>query len=146
MIAPSQTLTALPVLAGKKLIVFDGTCVLCSGFFRFVLKRDPARKFHFATAQSALGEALYAHYGLKSGDYDTNLVILNGRLHREIDALAAVLREIGGAWRMGAIVAWLPAPAKTFIYNRIARNRYALFGRREVCYLPTPDLQARFLG
>jgi predicted DCC family thiol-disulfide oxidoreductase YuxK len=134
-----------PALRGRNVIVFDGVCVLCSAFFRFVLRHDRDRLFHFATAQSALGEALYAHLGLKSGDYETNLVLIDGQLHEELDAFAAVMRRLGWPWRAGAAAAWLPGPVKRFLYRRIARNRYAMFGRYDACYLPTPDLRARFL-
>lgn len=133
-------------LTDRKIIVFDGECVLCSGFFHFVVKRDPKGMFNFIIAQSDLGEALYQHYGLKGDDYKTNLVIINGQLYQDLDALAAVLREIGGLWRLAAWVSYLPGPVKKFLYNRIARNRYSLFGRRDSCYMPTPELKARFLG
>jgi predicted DCC family thiol-disulfide oxidoreductase YuxK len=134
-----------PVLEGRNVIVFDGVCVLCSAFFRFVLRHDRAARFHFATAQSDLGEALYAHLGLKRGDYETNLVLIDGELHEELDAFAEVMRRLGWPWRAGAAAAWLPGPLKRFLYRRIARNRYAMFGRRAECYLPTPDLRARFV-
>ena len=42
-------------IEGRDAIVFDGECVLCSGFFRFMLKRDRAGRFRYATAQSDLG-------------------------------------------------------------------------------------------
>ena len=45
-------------IEGRDAIVFDGECVLCSGFFRFMLKRDRAGRFRYATAQSDLGQAL----------------------------------------------------------------------------------------
>lgn len=141
-----EKMDAFPQLRGKSVIVFDGECVLCSGFFDFVVKRDHSQEFYFVVAQSALGEALYDHFGLKSGDYDTNLVLLDGRLFTELDALAAVLREIGGIWKGPALIRFLPKFLKTFLYNRIARNRYSIFGRREACYMPTPELEARFLG
>jgi predicted DCC family thiol-disulfide oxidoreductase YuxK len=141
-----DTLQKFPDLAGRKVIVFDGVCVLCTGFFNFVIRHDHTRTFAFATAQSPLGEALYAHFGLKGRDYETNLVILDGRLHKDLDALAAVLRQLGGIWRPLAATAWLPGPLKRFLYNRVARNRYAMFGRRAACYLPTPELRSRFLG
>lgn len=141
-----DVLAEFPVLKDRKVIVFDGECVLCSAFFRFVLRHDRAQAFHFLTAQSPLGEALYRHYGLKAGDYETNLVILDGILHEELDALAAVLRELGGRWPPLAAMDRLPRPFKRFLYRRVARNRYALFGRRESCYLPGPELAARFLG
>jgi predicted DCC family thiol-disulfide oxidoreductase YuxK len=36
-----------------RLIVFDGVCVLCNGFARFVAKRDADKRFRFNEAQSA---------------------------------------------------------------------------------------------
>ncbi len=50
----------------ENLIVFDGECVLCSGFFRFVLKHDREEKFLFATAQSTLGQQLYSDLSLRT--------------------------------------------------------------------------------
>ena len=72
--------TVLDAIKDKNVIVFDGECVLCSGFFRFVLKRDMQRQFHFMIAQSEAGEALYRHFDLKPNDYDTNLVLIEGKL------------------------------------------------------------------
>ncbi len=141
-----DVLERFPELKGRKVIVFDGMCVLCSGFFRFVVQRDRAAKFSFVIAQSPLGEALYAHYGLKAGDYDTNLVLIDGRLFTHLDTVPAVLAEIGGLWRAAAVLRLLPRPVRRFLYDRIARNRYAWFGRRETCLVPTPELRARFLS
>ena len=38
-----------------------------------------------------------------------------------------------------------PAFLRDWVYNKIARNRYRWFGKREVCMLPTEALKARFL-
>ena len=39
----------------------------------------------------------------------------------------------------------LPGPIRDTIYDMVARNRYRLFGRRDTCMIPTPDIAARFL-
>ncbi len=127
------------------LIVFDGDCVLCTGFFHFVLRHDQAQIFRFLTAQSARGEALYAEYGLKSKDYDTNIVILNGRLYTKCRAFLAVMYTLSWPWRALTLLRLIPRPLADWGYDRIARNRFALFGRRDTCMIPTPDLKARFL-
>ncbi len=134
-----------PQLAGRDVIVFDGVCVLCSGFMRFVVAHDCARQFHFVVAQSPLGEALYAHHGLKHGDYDTNLVFLDGVLHEKFDAFLAVMTALGWPWRALGALGVLPRSVKTWCYDRIARNRYAVFGRRDRCLVPDEALRARFL-
>ncbi len=141
----AETLARFPELAGRHLIVFDGDCVLCSGFFRFVLNRDTGRLYSFAIAQSPFGEALYAHFKLKPADYDTNLVLRDGELTTRLDAFAAVMSDLGWPWRALSVVRWLPRPIADGLYERIARNRYRLFGRRDTCLVPGPDVRARFL-
>jgi predicted DCC family thiol-disulfide oxidoreductase YuxK len=48
-------------------------------------------------------------------------------------------------WSLTPILYLLPRPLRDWLYNRIARNRYDWFGRRDVCYVPTPELRSRFL-
>lgn len=135
-----------PQLAGRDIIVFDGVCVLCSGFMRFVVRHDTTRRFHFVVAQSPLGEALYLHYGLTTrGDYDTNLVFRDGVLHERLDAFLAVMACLGWPWRAIGVLHVLPATAKSWLYERIARNRFAVFGRRATCLVPDAALRARFI-
>ncbi|MFW8634372.1 thiol-disulfide oxidoreductase DCC family protein [Cribrihabitans pelagius] len=126
------------------LIVFDGDCVLCCGFFRFVLRHDRAERFSFALAQSPAGQRLYRAEGLATESFDTMLVAAQGRVFQRLDAVAAVLRELGGPWRFLALCRFLPRGVKGALYTLIARNRFRLFGRREACLLPPPDLVRRF--
>ncbi len=116
-----------------RLIVFDGVCVLCNGFARFVAKRDADKRFHFTEAQSALGAALFRHYGLDVANYETNLLIQDGRAYGRIEAFVHIVSQLGGAWPCVRAVLLLPRPLRNKLYERIARNRYALFGRYETC-------------
>ncbi len=132
-------------LHGKDLIVFDGECVLCSRFFRFMLRYDKSSRFSYAIAQSTLGTQLYQALDLRIDDFETNLVIVNGQIYQRLDAFTAAMRALGGIWHLPALLRFLPSPLKNFAYHRIARNRYAIFGRYDTCMVPTPALQARFL-
>ena len=82
----------------KAIIVFDGVCVLCTGSARFVIERDGARAFRFATTQSPLGQALFRHYGLDTEAFETNLVLIDGRAYGKLDSVAAVCWRLGGGW------------------------------------------------
>jgi predicted DCC family thiol-disulfide oxidoreductase YuxK len=130
----------------KALVVFDGVCVLCSGFARFILKRDPAFAFRLTTAQSPLGQALFRHYGLGTETLETNLVLIDGRPYGKLDTVAAVAERLGGGWRLLSVLRAIPRPIGDWIYDRVARNRYALFGRTEHCMLPPPEWRNRFIG
>ena len=81
----------------KPIIVFDGHCVLCSGFANFVIRHDTSQKLRLLAAQSELGEALYAHFGLKPDDYSTNLLIEKGRVRVKSDGTMAMFAYLGGA-------------------------------------------------
>lgn len=136
---------ARAALGGRDVIVFDGECVLCSGFFRFVLRNDRAARFRFATAQSPLGQRLYADLGLPTDAFETNLVIVDGRIHERLPAFAAAMSALGWPWRPLAAARLIPEPLSSALYHSIARNRYRIFGRYDHCMIPTPELRARFL-
>lgn len=138
-----ETVPAWDDTAG--LIVFDGECVLCSAFVRFVFRHDRQGRFRFTMAQSTLGQALYRHYGLDPGDFETNLALRNGILHTKMASFAAVMAGLGWPWRALSVVRLIPRPIGNWLYNRIARNRYRLFGRYDACRVPAPELRARVI-
>lgn len=125
----------------RPIVVFDGVCMLCSSSIQFILRHDRASRFRFLVAQSALGQALYRHYGLPAQNFDTVLVIDEGRLHTRLDAAAAVLGRLPMPWPLLSFVRWLPGA----LYDLVAKRRYRWFGRSEACLIPSPELRDRFL-
>jgi predicted DCC family thiol-disulfide oxidoreductase YuxK len=130
----------------RGLIVFDGVCVLCTGWTQFVLKRDANFAFRLTTAQSPLGQALFCHYGLDAETFETNLVLIDGRAYAKLDTVAVVCERLGGVWRVLSAVRLLPRPVADWLYDRIATNRYTLFGRTDRCMIPPPEWKERFIG
>ena len=128
------------------LIVYDGICVLCSRFVRFVVRRDRTARFRFTAAQSPLGQALYRHYGLDPVVFETNLLIADGRMHARMGAFARVMARLPWPWRALAVARLLPGPVGRWLYDRVASNRYRLFGRLDTCMVPDPDVRSRFIG
>ncbi|UDL87135.1 DCC1-like thiol-disulfide oxidoreductase family protein [Mesorhizobium sp. PAMC28654] len=132
--------------ASHPLIVFDGVCVLCSGFVRMVVRLDRQDRFRFATAQSPFGEALFRQHGLRTDSYETNLVIIDGAAFMRLESLVAVMSELGWPWRAARLLLLLPRPLRNWLYERVAGNRYALFGRKDSCEIPSAELRARLIG
>jgi predicted DCC family thiol-disulfide oxidoreductase YuxK len=130
----------------RPLIVFDGVCVLCSGFVRMVVRLDRQSRFRFATAQSPFGEALFRKHGLRTDSYETNLVLIDGVAFTRLDSFVAVMAELGWPWRAAKALLLLPRPLRDWLYDRIAKNRYALFGRKDSCDIPSAEMRERFLG
>jgi len=126
---------------GSDLILFDGNCVFCSGFARFMARHDKAGRFRFVTAQSDRGRALYLHHGLDPDVMETNIVIVDGKAHVKMRSFAAAMSAIGWPWRVLSVTRFLPF--SDWIYDRIARNRY-VFGRRS-CPMPSAELRGRLI-
>lgn len=134
-----------PPLPDAPLIVFDEVCVLCSGFVQWVIRHDRAGAFRFTAAQGPLGQALYRELGLDPERLETMLLIVDGSAYGKLAAIIEIARRVGGVWRAAALFKVMPARLRDGLYDRIARNRYALFGKRETCWLPTPDIADRVL-
>ena len=136
------SLTALP----QPLYVFDGICVLCSGFVQFWLERDRAGVMRFASAQSATGRRVLEGLGLPDDFYDRSIVLIDdGRAWFGSTAVLRALNHLPGPWRWLRLLLGLPRAMRDPLYRLVARNRYRWFGRREACLMPAPGLRSRFV-
>jgi predicted DCC family thiol-disulfide oxidoreductase YuxK len=127
-------------------VVFDGVCVLCSGWTSYLLRRDHDRKFRFATTQSDAGRNLLEAHGINPADPSTFLLLRNGRGYTASDALIQMFMVLGGVWRAAALGRVVPRIARDLLYRVLARNRYRWFGRRSTCYAPAASDRDRFLS
>jgi len=127
-----------------RVILFDGVCILCSRWARFVIARDPDARFRFVAVQEPFGAQLAVRLGIDVRFPQTNAAILDGRAYFKSDAAIAILSRLPGwSWvRLGRLV---PRALRDAAYDVIARNRYRWFGRSDACLLPTPDLARHFL-
>lgn len=130
----------------RPIIVFDGHCALCTGWARFVLKHDRAGKFRLLPAQSPLGRALYVHYGLDPQEYETNILIAEGRAWFKSESSIRMAEALGFPWSLARVFRILPPRWRDRLYQGVARNRLRLFGRRDACYLSEPGQEGRFLS
>ncbi len=126
-------------------VLIDGACVLCSASFRFVALRDCNQRFRFALIQGAFGRKLARAIGIDPDQPDSFAVIVNGRPLFKSDGGIGILRRLPG-WRWTCLLLNVPRPFRDWVYDRVARNRYRLFGRLDACLVPTAELQAHMLN
>ena len=137
---------SMSVDADAPILVFDGVCLLCSRWVRFILQHDRAGLYRFASMQSATGQALLSRYGLDPQDPNSLLLVEGDRATTDSDAVLRVLTRFGGAYRAWAALRLVPRALRDPAYRWLARNRYRWFGRSETCWLPSPEYAERFLG
>lgn len=126
------------------LILFDGVCVLCSGWVRFIVRHDPEARFKFLAIQTDAGRALAGRLSIDPDQPQTNAVILGGIAYFKSDAALQVLARLAG-FRWLGILAVIPRRLRNFCYDRVALNRYTLFGRTDTCLIPSADLARHFV-
>ncbi|MGE0178286.1 MAG: thiol-disulfide oxidoreductase DCC family protein [Sphingomonas sp.] len=134
---------AVPAFEDAPLFVFDGVCVLCSGSAGFIMRHDEEGKARMTSAQGALGEALYRHYGLALDD--SYLFIREGRAFTKSAGYLELLAVLGGWWRLLRALGVLPERWRDWAYDRLAANRYRWFGKTEYCALLTPEQRSRLI-
>lgn len=136
---------AVPAFADDMpLFLFDGVCVLCSSGVRWLMRYDKNEIFRFATAQSALGQALYRHYGIDMNE--TYLLIDHGVASGKSEGYLRIARRLGGAWRLTIVFRLMPRALRDWIYDLVARNRYRWFGKTGYCELIPEALKGRLLS
>jgi predicted DCC family thiol-disulfide oxidoreductase YuxK len=130
--------------ADDDVILYDGVCVFCSRWVRFVAARDKEARFRFTAIQSPYGTRLAQVFGIDPDDPDTNAVVRGGVAYFKSEGALMVLSALPG-WKWVRVLFAVPKPLRDAVYNLVARNRYRIFGKYETCFVPDAALRARVM-
>jgi len=125
--------------------VFDALCVLCSSNAQIVLRNDTKGRFALAAMQGEVGARIYADEGIDPTNPETLVVVTPEAVLRNSDAVIHIYRHLAWPWRILGVFALVPRVQRDPLYRMIARNRYQLFGKREVCWVPDNADRQRLL-
>lgn len=138
--------TPPPLLAPDDTVVlFDGTCKLCNGWARFVIAHDQAHLIKLATVQSSQGQELLAWAGLPTDNFNTIVLISKDEFFIRSEAMFEIAARLRAPWRWLRIAQIVPRGMRDWIYDKIAINRYKLFGQYDFIQIPTADHEHRYL-
>lgn len=129
----------------QPVILFDGVCNLCSGSVQFIIKRDKDKRFLFASLQSAYGQKLLQQFNLPVDNFNSFILYQEGIIFTKSTAALKMFQQLKN--RGWVKIFWIvPKFIRDAVYLLIANNRYKWFGKKNECWLPTPDLKERFLN
>lgn len=128
------------------IVLFDGVCNFCNGSVNFVIERDATGYFKFAPLQSEIGQMLLDKYGIDKSETDSVILIEEEKAYTHSTAALRIARKLDGLWSFFYIFRFIPRVLRDFIYKLFAKYRYKLFGKKDACMMPTPEIRARFLG
>ncbi|MES2388710.1 MAG: thiol-disulfide oxidoreductase DCC family protein [Bacteroidota bacterium] len=131
---------------GQDIILFDGYCNLCNGAVRFIIRFDGKGRYKLAALSSDAGKAALNSYGLSMATMPDSIVLLHeGRILQKSAAALQIAAGLGGFWKLAKVFYIVPRFIRDAVYDWVARNRYRIFGKKEVCMLPGPETAGRFL-
>ncbi|MCX6274011.1 MAG: thiol-disulfide oxidoreductase DCC family protein [Bacteroidetes bacterium] len=129
----------------NSIIFFDGVCNLCNGFVQFVIRRDKSAKFKFASLQSAAAANMLKPFDFPLDELKTIVLVQDGKIFLRSRAVLRIASQLGGAWKLAAMLYIFPSFFSDAVYNLISKYRYKLFGKKDSCMIPTPELKSRFV-
>lgn len=132
-------------LPNKPIILFDGVCNLCNGVVQFVIKHDTKKIFLFASLQSETGQSILKKHNLSTENFTSFILADVDKLHIKSSAALHIAKKLGGIFTLFYAFIIVPPFIRNAVYSWVANNRYKWFGKQESCWLPTSDLQSRFL-
>jgi len=130
--------------AAHPVILFDGVCNLCTSSVQFIIRRDKKSLFQFASLQSAYGGQQLRDLNLPSGEFNS-LILVSDKVYQKSSAALEITRHLSGAWPVLYIFKLVPRFFRDWIYDGVSKNRYRLFGKKEECMIPAPELKSRFI-
>lgn len=140
-------------------LLFDGVCSLCNAVVDFVIRHERRGDVKFAALQSeSAKELLDARVGAARSkelraeradgalsDPDTVVFVEGDRVYERSTAALRLARHLHFPWNAVRVGWLLPRFARDALYGFVARHRYAWFGKKDACRIPTPEERARFL-
>ena len=129
----------------NNIILFDGVCNFCDSSVNFIIDRDKKNVFKFAALQSEKGQEILDYFKLPKDDFDSFVFIENDKVFKKSSAALWIAYKLGGVWKIFYPFIIIPKFIRDFLYNLIAKNRYKLFGKKDACRIPTPELKQKFL-
>jgi predicted DCC family thiol-disulfide oxidoreductase YuxK len=132
--------------ADGPVVLFDGLCHLCSAVVQFAIARDPRARLRFAPLQSSAAARLLEGLPARGEPIPDSFVLIeHGRLRVRSSAALRLVRLLTMPWPLLAALVVVPRPLRDWAYDALARRRTRWFGVRTACFVPTPEIRARFL-
>ena len=142
-----MTVVKYPPNVGENdcVILFDGVCKLCDFWTQFIVKVDTQQRFKLCSVQSPEGQSILNYFKIPTDHFDTMLLVEGKQCFEKSDAFLNTMRKLSYPWRLFTAFKILPKGIRNWLYDRIARNRYYLFGENDSCKLPSKENENRFL-
>ncbi len=130
-------------LKNNEVIIYDGICVLCNKYIKWVLDKDKENLFLISNLQSKFTEEKFPE--LRKID-SVAVIKKNGEIIQKSKAVNHILKSINRLILLRTILNILPLSISNLFYDIVAKSRYKVFGKYDSCQLPEPEYKSRFIA
>jgi len=131
-------------MAAQRVIFFDGICNLCNASVQFTIKHDLNNTFKFTALQGEFASKVLPGFEFDSAKMNSIILLENEKLYTKSSAALRIAKRLNGLLPLLYAFIIVPKFIRDWVYDLIAKNRYKWWGRRESCWIPTPELRSRF--
>ncbi|XP_010479773.1 PREDICTED: DCC family protein At1g52590, chloroplastic [Camelina sativa] len=118
----------------RPIMLFDGVCNLCNGGVKFVKDHDRNRSIRFEALQSETGKKLLMRSGRAPDDISSVVLVEKDRSYIKSEAVLKIMNYIDLPFpQLAFFIQFAPLFVRDFLYENVANNRYAMFGRSDSC-------------
>ena len=129
----------------QSIVFFDGVCNLCNGFVQFVLKHEANSHYKFCSLQSEFASNFFKEKQFISKGIDSVIVFENNQFYIESAAAFKIINKLNWPYKAFGVFKAIPKFISNSIYRLIAKYRYKIFGKSNVCWVMTDQYKSRFL-
>jgi predicted DCC family thiol-disulfide oxidoreductase YuxK len=122
-------------------VIFDGVCNLCNLSVNILMKLDKRRRLKYSPLQGEFVKSIPI-----DKEVDSIIFYEDGKLYYKSDAVLKILKALGGIWVVVNVFYIIPKGIRDFIYDLIAKYRYLVFGKSDMCRMPTEEEKKLFIS
>jgi predicted DCC family thiol-disulfide oxidoreductase YuxK len=126
-------------------IFYDGDCGFCRKWVRFIVNRDRADSFRFASLKSEYARRMFGEKGFNPTDLNSVVLVDSEEIFLKSDAVIAIAKRLGAPWKYFGIAELVPKILRDSVYQWIAENRHRFSSQNEICEPIDNDNRAKFL-
>tara|TARA_B100001029_G_scaffold24522_1_gene17138 strand:- start:2849 stop:3241 length:393 start_codon:yes stop_codon:yes gene_type:complete len=126
----------------KDVIVYDGICVMCNTFFRWVHKNDSKNIFMFSNFQSKFSSN---NMNKLKNAASIAIILKNGDVIRKTEAVHYILKKTKKYLIPRLLISIIPYPISNIFYDFIASIRYSIFGKHDSCPVLDNKYKVKFI-
>ena len=129
----------------EKIVFFDGLCGLCDGSVSLILKFDKNNILKYSSLQGKSGQVLLKKLNKDLKEFDTVIFKVNDQVYTKSTAVFKIIESIGGWIKVFLIFNLFPTKFNDWIYSKIAKNRFKLFGKLDTCDIYKFNIPGQFI-